>query len=382
MKLNLGGGKIPLEGYENVDRCVGKEVFPLDYPDNSADEIRASHVLEHFSKRDAIAAVKEWVRVLKPGGTIKIAVPDMGWIMSNPEHQHFEGYIYGGQTDENDFHKSAWNDAKLRELFKLCGLVEVFPWKSELQDCAALPVSLNLMARKPGPVAAIDPRAVRVCGLMSAPRLQFGDTWGCISSITSAFGIPMKQRKGAFWEQCLQNLFLDAIAEDYEFAFTVDYDSTFTMRHFRTLLQYIVQNPGVDAVAPFQPMRGKRDTVLCATDDMADNGAASVALDKPIEAKFAHFGLTFFRLSAIKALPLPWLHSQPGRTGLWDYADGAIDADAYFWAKFKKEGRSVHVLPWVRIGHIETMISEFDPVKGRTEYVHSKDWMNKTFVEG
>lgn len=382
MKLNLGGGNVPLEGFELVDRCVGKEVYPLEYPDNSADEIRCSHCLEHFSRREAIAAFKDWVRVLKPGGIIKIAVPDMGWIMANPSHPHFEGYIYGGQTDANDFHRSAWSDGKLRELMKQCGLVEIFPWKSELQDCAALPVSLNLMARKPGPAKMIDPRSVRICGLMSAPRLQFGDTWGCINAITSAYGITVKQRKGAFWEQCLQNLFMDAIAEDFDFVFTIDYDSAFTFEAFNTLLQYIVQNPDVDAVAPFQPMRGKKDTVLCATEDMQENGAASVDLSKPIDAKSAHFGLTFFRLSAVKSLPLPWLHSQPGRTGLWDYDDGAIDADTYFWAKWKKEGRSLRVLPWVKIGHIETLISEFDPLKGKTEFVYSKDWMNKTYAQG
>ncbi|TXH51087.1 MAG: hypothetical protein E6Q97_19150, partial [Desulfurellales bacterium] len=61
MKLNLGSGDYPLEGYINLDAKHSDQLFPLvpnRYPgdgipqggltSNSADEVRASHVLEHF----------------------------------------------------------------------------------------------------------------------------------------------------------------------------------------------------------------------------------------------------------------------------------------------------------------------------------------------
>src|ERR1043166_5452414 len=70
-RLNLGAGNAPLLGYSNIDRsykeCHGQtdeaggillcgEAFPLclefprtPYGDDVAEEIRASHVLEHFS---------------------------------------------------------------------------------------------------------------------------------------------------------------------------------------------------------------------------------------------------------------------------------------------------------------------------------------------
>ena len=44
--------------------------------DNSVDLIYASHVLEYFDRTEVIAVLKEWHRVLKPGATLRLAVPD------------------------------------------------------------------------------------------------------------------------------------------------------------------------------------------------------------------------------------------------------------------------------------------------------------------
>ena len=51
-KLNIGAGDNPLPDYENIDIKDGKTAYPLDYPDNTFDEIRASHILEHFGLAD------------------------------------------------------------------------------------------------------------------------------------------------------------------------------------------------------------------------------------------------------------------------------------------------------------------------------------------
>ena len=45
LRLNIGAGSVAIDGYTPVDRSVGKEAFPLDYEDDSVDEIRASHIL-------------------------------------------------------------------------------------------------------------------------------------------------------------------------------------------------------------------------------------------------------------------------------------------------------------------------------------------------
>lgn len=66
---------------ENVQKHDLKKGIP--YPDNAFDVIYHSHVLEHFTKADAMNFVKECYRLLKPGGIIRIAVPDLEVIAKN-----------------------------------------------------------------------------------------------------------------------------------------------------------------------------------------------------------------------------------------------------------------------------------------------------------
>lgn len=174
MKLNLGSGDVPLDGYRNLDAKTRDKLYPLaicqgekrpitgdpyydreELVDNSADEIRASHVLEHFPHYQTLSVLKEWVRVLKPGGWLKIAVPDFDWIWgqrkerTNVSPELLEMYLFGGQVDDNDYHKALFTNKKLYELLQSVGLTNIQTWTSEIQDCASLPVSLNLMGQKP-----------------------------------------------------------------------------------------------------------------------------------------------------------------------------------------------------------------------------------------
>src|SRR5262245_57789670 len=112
MRINIGAGSYPLEGYLNLDRKTGDEAFPLQHQgkeiaDGSVDEIRASHVLEHFPHAIAGDVVSHWAAKLKPGGALKIAVPDFDVIAQlylDGSEAPIEGYIMGGQTDADDFH--------------------------------------------------------------------------------------------------------------------------------------------------------------------------------------------------------------------------------------------------------------------------------------
>jgi len=70
IKLNIGAGSTVIEGFTPIDRKLGSEAYPLPFPDGSVSEIRASHILEHFTFGEAQKAMAEWSRVLKPGGTL------------------------------------------------------------------------------------------------------------------------------------------------------------------------------------------------------------------------------------------------------------------------------------------------------------------------
>ena len=84
MKYNLGAGKLPIEGYINVDvrdvpgMDLVADVRKLDMIEsNSADEVVARDVLEHMPRREWRLVLDEWVRVLRTGGVMKLRFPDM-----------------------------------------------------------------------------------------------------------------------------------------------------------------------------------------------------------------------------------------------------------------------------------------------------------------
>lgn len=87
VRLNLGCGDKILPDYLNVDVvaaragnkpdlvCDLRHLAPL--PDAYADEILSVHVIEHFWRWEALDVLKEWVRVLKPGGTMILECPNI-----------------------------------------------------------------------------------------------------------------------------------------------------------------------------------------------------------------------------------------------------------------------------------------------------------------
>jgi predicted SAM-dependent methyltransferase len=88
--LNLGCGSHFNLRWVNVDFLkTGDDVIAhnllkgVPFDDNSFEVVYHSHVLEHFQKNDAPKFIAECYRVLKPGGTIRIAVPDLEQIVNN-----------------------------------------------------------------------------------------------------------------------------------------------------------------------------------------------------------------------------------------------------------------------------------------------------------
>src|SRR3989338_9093921 len=87
LKLNLGCGDKILEGYINVDVVESRSGMKPDvicdlhhltpFSDASADEILSVHVVEHFWRWEVVDILKEWVRVLKPGGKMVLECPNL-----------------------------------------------------------------------------------------------------------------------------------------------------------------------------------------------------------------------------------------------------------------------------------------------------------------
>ncbi len=61
--------------HESVLKCDASEGFP--FPANHFEVVYHSHIIEHIRSADVGGFLKECYRVLKPGGIIRIATPDL-----------------------------------------------------------------------------------------------------------------------------------------------------------------------------------------------------------------------------------------------------------------------------------------------------------------
>ena len=81
LKLDLGCGKNPKEGFEGVDSRDFGQPHTLDlrkpwpWADGSVEEAHSSHFVEHLTGAERIHFVNELHRVLVPGGKAQIIVP-------------------------------------------------------------------------------------------------------------------------------------------------------------------------------------------------------------------------------------------------------------------------------------------------------------------
>lgn len=372
VKLDIGCGKQPKEGWIGVDRLLGGECVPLSirgesFADNSVDEIYASHVLEHLGHAESRAALREWHRVLKPHGRIRIAVPDIDYILRAyvaGAPVNVGGYLWGGQIDENDYHKTGFDAGLLTALMNHIGFENVSRFKPEYADCSQLEVSLNLEARKSKrkmldrlPIYPFE----KVQMIQSMPRLAFTENMFSVMQTSVKLGIPFTKITGVNWGQCLERAIEQAIETGAEWILTSDYDSIFTPDHVVTLWNLFhdshTDRNDVSAIAPIEFKREANTILAGVLDEKLNKRADEVTLGDlekdlvPVE--WAHFGLTFIRVSHIKRMKKPWFYEKPDVNGSWH--DGRIDNDIMFWNGLRESGGKVFIAPKVAIGHAQLM---------------------------
>jgi predicted SAM-dependent methyltransferase len=109
--LNLGCGSWHHSGWVNLDFVsTGPGVIAhnllqgIPFENEKFEVVYHSHVLEHFSKSDGEALIRECYRVLKPGGVIRIAIPDLERIVKEYLRQ-LENAMQGqaGAADRYDW---------------------------------------------------------------------------------------------------------------------------------------------------------------------------------------------------------------------------------------------------------------------------------------
>jgi predicted SAM-dependent methyltransferase len=100
LKLNLGCGTDYKEGWVNIDNNSDHNITkldlnidlrrPLPFKDNSVDYIFHEHFMEHLTIEQSRTALKDYMRVLKKGGVMRIAMPDLETIVKEYYDKHWK----------------------------------------------------------------------------------------------------------------------------------------------------------------------------------------------------------------------------------------------------------------------------------------------------
>lgn len=177
MKLHLGCGKryipeyvhIDAVNFEHVDHVASIDNLSF-IGDNTVDVIYNCHVLEHFKRRDVIRVLKEWHRVIKPGGVLRISVPDFAALSQlyqrTSDLNVVIGALFGRQDYLYNVHYNVFDFNSLRSNLEDAGFstIRIYDWRevehADVDDYSqayvphmdkenGLLISLNVECNKP-----------------------------------------------------------------------------------------------------------------------------------------------------------------------------------------------------------------------------------------
>jgi len=190
-RLEIGPDQWPKSGYETLDIApypwvdyVLNAAKPLPFADNTFIEIYASHILEHFPWYHTERILREWVRILAPGGWLKIVVPDCLKVCEiirdyelqnedntfiyplypfNPEKDPYfwaDAIIFAEGDESGDISHPNWHHAlftprHLTRLLEKAGLINIQKVsQDEVRVMPHWPISIALKGQKPSLPAA------------------------------------------------------------------------------------------------------------------------------------------------------------------------------------------------------------------------------------
>jgi len=136
-KLNLGCGHDKSENYLNVDLNASHEpdllcdVTDLGVlPDSHYSYILANDILEHIPRNKCLYTLKEWNRVLQPGGILEVQVPNIVGLLklfTDPLRQNITAQeelsrcLYGSQNYNGDYHYNGFTDITIEHNLQQSG---------------------------------------------------------------------------------------------------------------------------------------------------------------------------------------------------------------------------------------------------------------------
>lgn len=151
LNLHLGCGRINHPAFVNVDGAYFPHVHHIrrlddlsPFADSTVNFIYASHCLEHFEYGGVPTVLREWRRVLQPGGIARISVPDFdtmvdAYVQGGRKVPDIEVYLLGGHGNKYNYHLALFNEARLSSLLIEAGFSQVRRWERDQDEFASMP---------------------------------------------------------------------------------------------------------------------------------------------------------------------------------------------------------------------------------------------------
>lgn len=143
MKIHIGCGKrnfgkewFHVDGSTECEHIEHHDIFKLPQQDNSSDLVYASHIIEYFDSEEVKDVLNEWIRVLKPGGILRLAMPDFESMVNlyssgKIELQQIIGPLYGKMNlnESKIYHRMVYDFKSIEKLLNSLGMKNVRRYK-------------------------------------------------------------------------------------------------------------------------------------------------------------------------------------------------------------------------------------------------------------
>jgi len=129
IKLHLGCGKRDFgKDWVHIDsvdmpHIQLHDVTKLPFKDSTVSVIYASHLIAYFDRAEIVPILREWHRVLRPKGILRIATPD--WNVLRLLGDPMLGPLYGKMGEPAIYHKTVYDKRGLKKVLEDAGFYKV-----------------------------------------------------------------------------------------------------------------------------------------------------------------------------------------------------------------------------------------------------------------
>jgi predicted SAM-dependent methyltransferase len=142
LTLNVGCGDRTYDEYPPGYKCINYDTRvnlkrvdvvgdarKLTFSDERFDMILASDIIEHFPIAETENILKEWKRVLKPGGIIEFRMPNAKTIckkyLSRKDCRYLNWLVMGAQDYSGNYHYSIFDRPWFKSIIEPLGFKEI-----------------------------------------------------------------------------------------------------------------------------------------------------------------------------------------------------------------------------------------------------------------